>query len=232
MDLETLRLILPVAGTLLGVVLGGFSAYLVALANIRGQREIAHDNAKREQRLRQVAPFLERANHRLVLYRRMVVAYTLTDEGLRKTTQEQLLFGDELLGDLGFTAITDSHLVQTMDEVVAADEQCRDEIFALLRLPSGSSAEVAQVRAAFQAAIMPFVSTIQRLNVAADVYVIGLGVRRLVAVSGFRLEGAAYARNCVARGRDCLIGGRSLRTSCASRRELAADSFSHKAASE
>jgi hypothetical protein len=61
MDLETLRLILPVAGTLFGVVLGGFSAYHVALASIRGQREIAHDNAKREQRLRQVAPFLERA---------------------------------------------------------------------------------------------------------------------------------------------------------------------------
>src|SRR5262249_4387322 len=45
MDAETLKALIPAAAAIMGALIGGFSAYLVARANISGQRQTARDNA-------------------------------------------------------------------------------------------------------------------------------------------------------------------------------------------
>src|SRR5437868_3140371 len=64
MDPEVAKQLITVGGTLGGALVGVLGGWLVARANIAGQRAIADDNARRERRHQRVKGLLDIANTR------------------------------------------------------------------------------------------------------------------------------------------------------------------------
>lgn len=96
MDPETTRLVVTVAGTLIAAAIGQFGGYRIAQANVGGQRRLAADNARREYRLRQVQPLLDRASRRLARYRTFILAGVDSDKSRLQEAWSHVLEEDPL----------------------------------------------------------------------------------------------------------------------------------------
>ena len=122
MDPDTARLVAVIAAsfTLLGGALTAGSGWLVAQANIRGQRELARMTARRERRERQVQGVLDVVNRRVPLYRELLEAARRGDVPRIQTAWERLL-AETVFSDLAWSVAPGSPLYAAVENVHGAD---------------------------------------------------------------------------------------------------------------
>lgn len=177
MDPETIRLLVPVVGTLGGVGITGLIAYAIARLNSRAQRQIDTDKARREYRLRQVQPLLDRAGRRLGRLQAFMLAGLEPNVGtnpqpLRDAWQRVL--DEDLTADMGYVSVSSSPFHEALLGVVTADADLRRVVMQIVGDYDPRTAtpdQKAQLRDQLLNASRPYVTALAALNAAGESYI-------------------------------------------------------------
>ncbi|MBV9323437.1 MAG: hypothetical protein JO352_06585 [Chloroflexi bacterium] len=191
MDADTLKILIPAVAAILGALIGGFGAYLVARANVAGQRQIARDNALREHRASQLQSLRELANRRVGVYRDLLYASLgvpamdrrlLSEQRLARHTErfQQAWNGvyreGDLLGDMAHASVPDACVQRSIKQLLEADVVARGKVMAIVdewTEPGADPAQHGDWHADIERACGPLSEAIISFGRAADRYIYG-----------------------------------------------------------